>query len=281
MRPSWQIDLKWAAGLLACLFVLAGGVLFSLDHFTGRDTAVPLSTAIIAVGITDRVTDEDYAQVQAAAVADPDANVSLGPLSVTATGRDIAGLSKDDAAKLMAGKLAAVLYDRGGDAAKTLIVQKLPNSDKNPLSLGSADMLSSDNHSMFAKYFLFAAVLSGFLLAVVAGMSRGFGRLGAPAFVVALGTAPLAALWAIAGPVIGTGDPNGNGAIFAAREAGHGAAGDLRSMFVLVVAVAVAAAIVALCGGIALVVFKRVRARSALTLEPTVSSVEPRGLPQS
>jgi hypothetical protein len=71
MRPPWQIDLKWATGLLACLFVMASGVLFSLDHLTGRDTAVPLSTAVIAAGISDRVTDEEYAQVQAAAVANP------------------------------------------------------------------------------------------------------------------------------------------------------------------------------------------------------------------
>jgi hypothetical protein len=181
----------------------------------------------------------------------------------------------------MAGKLAAVLYDKGGDAAKALIVQKLPNSEKSPLSLGPADMLSSDNHSMFSKYFLIAAVLSAFLLAVVAGMSRGFGRLGAPAFVVALGSAPLVALWAIAGPAIGTGDPNGNAAIFAAREAARTASDDLRSTFVLVVVVAAAAAVAALLGGIALAVFKRVRARSALTPEPAVSTVEPRPLPQS
>jgi F0F1-type ATP synthase membrane subunit c/vacuolar-type H+-ATPase subunit K len=202
---------------------------------------------------------------------------------VTATGREIAGLSKDDAAKLMAGRLAAVLYDKGGDAAKALIVQKLPNSDKSPLSLGPAGMLFSDNHSMFSKYFLFAAVLSVFLLAVAAGMSRGFGRLGAPAFVVALGTAPLAALWAIAGPAIGTGDPNGNAAIFALRVATRSAADDLRSTFVLVVAVAAAAAIVALLGGIALAVFKRVRQARGPAAPPraTVVSPEPRPLPQS
>jgi hypothetical protein len=238
---------------------------------------------VIAAGISDRVTDEEYTQVQAAAVANPDAVVSLGPLSVTATGREIVGLSKDDAAKLMAGRLAAVLYDKGGDAAKALIVQKLPNSDKSPLSLGPAGMLSSDNHSMFSKYFLFAAVLSVFLLAVAAGMSRGFGRLGAPAFVVALGTAPLAALWAIAGPAIGTGDPNGNAAIFAARAAARSAAGDLRSTVVLVVAVAAAAAIVALLGGIALAVFKRVRQARGPAAPPkaTVVPPEPRPLPQS
>jgi hypothetical protein len=274
MRPSWQIDLKWAAGLLACLFVVATGVLFSLDHLTARDTAVPLSTAVLEVGISDRVSDADYAQVQAGAVANPDATVSLAPLSVTATGREIAGLSKDDAAKLMAGKLAAVIYDKGGDAARALIVQKLPNSDKSPLSLGSAGSLSSDNHSMFSKYFLVAAALSVLLLAVVTGMSRGFGRLGAPAFVVALGTAPLAALWAIAGPAIGTGDPNGNAAMFAARAAAHSAANDLSSTFVLVAAIASATAILAPLGRIALVAFKRVRARSAPTPAPAVASSE-------
>ena len=49
------------------------------------------------------------------------------------------------------------------------LVQKLPNSDKSPLSLGPAGALSSDNHSMFSKYFLVAVALSVVLLAVVAG----------------------------------------------------------------------------------------------------------------
>jgi F0F1-type ATP synthase membrane subunit c/vacuolar-type H+-ATPase subunit K len=271
MRPSWQVDLKWAAGLLACLAIVVAGALFSLAHITGRDTAVPLSTAVLSAAISDRVSDEEYAQVQAAAVANPDAPVSLAPTLVTATGREIAGLSKDDAAKLIAGKLATVLYENGDGAAKALIPERRPDSDKDPISLGPTGILSNDNHSMFSKYFLFAAVLSALLLAVVAAMGRGFGRLGGPAFVVALSTAPLAVLWTAAGAAIGEGDPAGNTIVFAARAAARNSADDLKSTFVLVVAVAFAGAIVALLAGIALLVAKRVRARQ--TQSPATSVV--------
>jgi hypothetical protein len=259
MRPSWQIDLKWAAGLLACVAVVASGVLFSLTYITARDTAEPLATALITAGITDRVTDEEYADVQSEARAHPDAPIALAPVAITVAGSEIAGLEKDDAARLIAGKLATVLYEKGSGEAEALIVEPPAGADKKALSLGPAEALSSEKNSMFQMYFVIAGVVSVVLLLVVAGMSRGAGRLGAPAVVVMLSAVPLAALWALAAQGIGDGDGSDNPAIIAAREAARSASGDLRAMFVIVALAAFATAVLALLGGLVYGLIARIR----------------------
>lgn len=259
MRSSWQIDLKWAAGLLACVAVVAAGALFSLTHITSRDTAEPLSTARIAIGISERVTDEEYAAVQAAATANPEANVSLTPIAIVVKGSEITGLTKDQAARLFASRLAAILYEKGSGYTETLIVTPPPESDKKAISLGPAGALSADMHSDLNTYFFIAGIVSIVFLGLVAGMSRGAGRIGAPAFVVVVGALSLAALWAFAAQAIGDGDPSDNPAILAAREAARNAAGDLRSIFLIVVVAGFATAVASLIGGIAFAVFQRGR----------------------
>ncbi|MCH7484669.1 MAG: hypothetical protein IIA90_05915, partial [Chloroflexi bacterium] len=47
-RPGWQIDLKWVAGIFACVAIVAAGVLFSLAEITERGRAEPLSAAFVA-----------------------------------------------------------------------------------------------------------------------------------------------------------------------------------------------------------------------------------------
>ena len=92
-----------------------------------------------------------------------------------------------------------------------------------------------------------------------APQSRGAGRLGAPAFVVALGTAPLAALWFIADQAIGSGDIGESPSILAAREAARNAAGDLQTTFLYVAGAAFAVAIVSFVTGIAINVVRFAR----------------------
>lgn len=284
MRPSWQIDLKWAAGILACVSVLVAGFLFSLTQLTSRDTATPLSTALIAIGINERVTDEEYAALQATASANPEAEVSLSPVSIKVKGSEIASLDKDAASRLIAGKLAVVLYEQGISPAEALIVTPPPESEKKAITLGPSGGLTSSMHSEFRKYFTISAIVAFVLLAVVAGMSRGPGRIGAPAFITALSTAPLAALWALVAQAVGEGDGTEKPAILAAREAARSAAGDLRSTFLLVAGVAFATAVLALVGGIAYAIFRRMRkARGSAppTLAPTLAAGKPQSLVES
>ena len=264
MRPSWQIDLKWIAGLAACLLVLASGVLFSLSRFTERDSAVPLASAVLALGINERVSDEDYAQVQAAAAANSAAPVSLSPLSVTAAGSELAGLNRDQGVTLMANRLAGVLYDDGSAAAKQLIVDPPPgSSDEGPLSLGPTGSLTSDKHTNFQKYFWFSSAVALLLIAVVVFMSRGFGRLGSAALVLAIGTGPLALFWTVAGSAVGTGDADESVFLHAARLALRDTADDLRSTFGVVFLAAAATVMLALTGGIMVPLVRRFRRGTA------------------
>jgi hypothetical protein len=277
MRPSWQIDLKWAAGLLSCVAILVTGVLFSLAHMTGGDTARPLATAIISLGIEDRVTDEEYTAIQAQAAEHPEAPLRLAPVALDIRGSDIAGLKKDQAANVVAGKVADVLYEKGSDEAEKLLV-KPANSDKDAISLGPAGALSSDMHSTFQTYFYIAAVTSVLLLTVVVAMSRGAGRIGAPAFVVALTTAPMAALWALAAQAVGEGDSGDKPAMLAARLTARTAAGDLRSEFLLIAGVAVGVAALSFVGGIVYAVVRRVRKPGAASVAPLASTGKPYSL---
>lgn len=248
MRPSWQIDLKWMLGLAACALIVVSGVLYSLSHVTLRDTAIPMASALVSAGIADRVSDEEYAQVQAAAAANPGSTVSLSPVALSFSGSEIVGLDKQAAASVVGAKLAGVMYDNGEAAAKSLIVTPDPATGQEPVKLGPVGALTESNHSMFTQLFLAAAALALFALGGVALMARGWGRLGAPAFIVAVGAAPLAAAWVAANGAIGTGDP-GEG-IFArnARAAFNGASGDLRTMFLAVAAAAVIAGVLCVLG---------------------------------
>ena len=103
MRALWLVDVKWIAGLLAWLLVVAAGVLVSLERITEHDTAQPLASAFIAIGISDRVSDDDYSKIEAAAAADPNTRVALTPVASAVSGREITGLTKDQASLLVAG----------------------------------------------------------------------------------------------------------------------------------------------------------------------------------
>jgi len=250
MRPSWHIDLKWMLGLTACILIIASGLLFSLQQLTKRDTAVPLAGALISAGINDRVSDQEFAQVQAAAAANPSATVAVSPLSLSFTGSDIAGLDKKGASAVLGDKVASLLYDNGSETAKGVLAEPPAGSDKGAITLGPTTVLTADNNSLFTTMFIATAAAALVLLGGVAALGRGFGRLGAPAFIAAIGSAPLALLWVAANKAIGPGDPTESGFTHSARLAFNGVSGDLQTTFVAVTAAAVGLTVLALFGGL-------------------------------
>ena len=250
-RPSWQIDLKWVAGIFACAAIVVAGVLFSLAEITERGRAEPLSTAFVAFLIDGRVTDDEFEALQAQAAADPSGLVSLSPLDLDVRGSQIAGLTKEETSLLLAGELAAVLYEDGSEAAEALILEPGPSEDgelQEAIELGPTGSLTADQHSTFRTFFFVSLAIVIALLGLVAFLSRGLGRLGAPAVVLALSTAPLAALWALAATAVGT--PGEDEALYAviARQLVRDTAIDLRSFFVAVLSVALAWVAIAFVG---------------------------------
>jgi hypothetical protein len=276
MRPSWQIDLKWMLGLAACALIVASGVLYSLSHLTERDTAIPMASALVSAGINDRVSDEEFAQVQAAAAGSPTTSITLSPVSLSFSGSDIAGVDKEHAASVVGAKLAGVMYDNGSDAANALIVTPPPESGKEAVKLGPVDALTASNHSLFTQLFVAVTALALLALGGVAILSRGWGRLGAPAFIAAVGSAPLALLWLLAGSAVGTGDP-GEG-LFAqnARSAFNGASSDLSTIFAGIAGAAVASCVLCIIGSaLSMMVSKAAPA----VMEPAAAEVAPAPAP--
>ncbi len=88
------------------------------------------------------------------------------------------------------------------------------------------------------------------LLGLVAFLSRGLGRLGSPAVVVALSTAPLAAFWALAGNAIGTAGEDEELYAVIGRGLIRDMAGDLRGFFVAIFGIALAWAAIAFVGAL-------------------------------
>ena len=273
-RPSWQIDLKWVCGIVACLVVVISSALFSLTEITERGRAVPLATALIAAGVNDRTTDEEFAQLQAAAAADPAASVSLSSLDVEVDGSQVIGLTKEETAFLFAGEPATVLYDEGETAAKALFLTPVPGPDgeaKEPISLGPAGALSAGRHSTFMKLFLASALAVVALLGLLVYLSRGFGRLGSPAVVLALGTTPFVALWALAGNAIGTGDDEESVIAQVARSVARDTAADLRGMFLSLLTVACISVALAFLANLLMPLARKIDQRNAPTESLTTS----------
>ncbi len=251
MRPGWQIDLKWIAGIFACVAIFVAGILFSLAEITERGRAEPLSAAFVGFLLDDRVTDDEFEAVQAQAAADPSGLVSLSPLDLDVRGSQIAGLDREEASLLVAGEFAAVLYAGGSEAADALILEPGPNADGEPqeaINLGPTSSLTAESHSTFRTLFFVALAIVIALLGLVSFLSRGLGRLGAPAMVLALSTAPLAALWTLA--VNAVGSPGEDEAIYTviARQLIRDTAGDLRNFFVAVLSIALAWAVIVFVG---------------------------------
>ncbi len=247
-RPGWQIDLKWVAGIFACVAIVLSGVLFSLAEITERGRAEPLSAAFVAFLVDGRVSDDEFEAVQAQAAADPSSLVSLSPLDVEVPASQIVGLNKEETSLLFAGELTAVLYAEGTEAAEALILEPRANENGEPqeaIELGPAGSLTAAQHSTFRTLSFASLAIVIALLSLIAFLSRGLGRLGAPAVVIALSIAPLAGFWALAGNAVGTASEDEALYAVIARQLIHDTAGDLRSFFVAVLSIALAWAAIA------------------------------------
>lgn len=250
-RPGWQIDLKWVAGIFACVAIVVSGVLFSLAEITERGRAEPLSAAFVAFLVDSRVTDDEFEALQAQAAADPSSLVSLSPLDVEVPASQIVGLDKEETSLLFAGELTAVLYAGGTEAAEALILEPRPNDDgelQEAIELGPAGSLTAAQHSTFRTLSFASLAIVIALLGLVAFLSRGLGRLGAPSVVIALSIAPLAGFWALAGNAVGTAGEDEALYAVIARQLIRDTAGDLRSFFVAVLSIALAWAAIAVIG---------------------------------
>jgi len=248
MRASWLVDAKWVCGLLCLLCVLVAGLLYSVAAMTGRDTATGLFTATVGGMVSSQLSDEEYAQIAAAAAQNPDAEYTIGGTTLTVKGSEIAGLSKDQAVALVVGRIAAVNYEQGPDVAEALITAS--GEDGKDFSLGPVGPLTQSTHDSVRPYYIGFALAAAALSAPLVFFSRKFGRLGSPGFVLMLGSAPFALLWRLLEDKAAS--VNSETGIFASALAGAitGPASDLSWGFTRLLLVGAGMVIAAIVGDI-------------------------------
>jgi len=202
MRASWKVDLKWVFGLICVVSALIGGLLYSFASIASHDTATALFMGAVGGFASSRISDEQYAAIQAAAAQDPNTAVTLPGIASPLPGPAVAGHTKEEAVKLALQSVAETNYEQGSDAANAMLA--LNDEDGGQFNIGPLGILTRKNHDGAAKYArIFGAVaLVGGALAVV--FSSRFGRIGTPGILLIISTAPLALVWTFISSRVGS-----------------------------------------------------------------------------
>ena len=251
MRPSWQIDLKWVFGLALLAAVLVSGTLYSLAQLTERDPATGAFAGIMSSFAKEGGDPEGYAEIQAAAAANPDVEITIDRVTFPIKGEEIAGLSYDQAIDLVILRLAEILYTDGPAAVEGYFEGRAieDGAEAPPPDLGVFGIFTQDSHDGLLRAFGFSLVPVFLLLLPVAFFSRGPGRLGSIGAIATLGTLPFVILWVVARETAKNPADGAEGAVATAVSPTVSALAD---DFLVLLAVAGAAAILAATVHIAL-----------------------------
>jgi hypothetical protein len=250
MRPSWHIDLKWAFGLLALAAVFIAGAIYSVAHLTAREPATAAFTQVMTSIVTNDGDPELYASLQAQAAASPNENFSIEGVTLPIKGSELAGLTYEEAAELVIGRIANTLYSEGPEAVERFFPESSTSEsegaaaeDTKTTDLGAFSIFTQDGHNTVGGLFRYPVVIALFLIATMVFFSRGFGRLGSPGVVLAVGTAPFAIIWLIADKA--TSGADGDGVDGALAEALSPTVSGLSSEFLTVCLLGVAVVAIA------------------------------------
>ena len=113
-RPLWLSDAKWIVGILAFFVVAATALVMSLGRLTERDTAVNISTMIIATMFSPGGLDDpgDIEQAKTKLKAVPGKSLEVLP-GVTITADEVEGKSPRELRLMIFRRLAEPIYDQG------------------------------------------------------------------------------------------------------------------------------------------------------------------------
>lgn len=195
MRPNWQVDLKWLAGLACLVCILLASTAYSFSKLTEEEPATGIFTGIVATFAMEGSEPEDFAEIQAQAAANPDDDFTIGDITLPVKGREVAGLSYDEAVDLVIGRIAETLYAEGPDAVEQYFADSSDPDSEDEFDLGPFGILTRDTHDSVRPFVIVFTVIALVLSALLVFFSRRFGRLGSPGVVLAVGTAPFALLW--------------------------------------------------------------------------------------
>ena len=288
-RRSWQVDLKWLFGLACLVSIVAAATLYSASKLTEQQPATGVFAGIVGEFMKD---DDDFAEefneIQARAVSNPDAEYTIGDVTLPVKGYELEGLSYDEAVDLVLGRVADILYTEGPDTAAQYFDTSEEGSEgeEEEVDLGPFGLLTRETHVIIRRIFTFSLIPVLVLAVPLVFFSTRFGRLGSAGIVLAVGIASFAVLWLIAKQV--TKDASEDGMEGVLAEAISPTAGGMSGDFLRLLILGLALVLVAVVGHISVVLWRRFRRTPApVTEEITPSahdgppSIGPGGVPQA
>ncbi len=281
MRGSWRIDAKWLFGLICLATIIVAGVLYSASKVTERDAATGIFSSILISVAKDGEGAEEFEEYQALAVASPDEDFTIRGASLPIKGRELIGLSYDEALELVVGRIAVMLYTDGPESVEQFFTAASGSDSEEPsagedeeISLGPLGLLTQDSHDKIRRIFTFSLIAVLISAVLLVFFSRRFGRLGSPGIILAVGTVPLALLWFTAKQATKNADPDGiEGAL---AEALSPVAGGVASDFLMLLILGIVLTVAAVVGHIAFALWRRFRSTPA----PTDEEARPVGEPE-
>jgi hypothetical protein len=281
MGSSWRIDAKWLFGLICLSAIIVAGVLYSASKFTERDAATSIFSSILISIAKDDEGAEEFEEFQALAVASPDEDFTIEGASLPIKGRELIGLSYDEAVELVVGRIAEILYTDGPESVEQFFTaasgadsEEAPAEEGEEISLGPLGLLTQNSHDTVGRIFTFSLIPILVLAVPLVFFSRRFGRLGSLGVVLAVGAAPFALLWLIVKQATKNAGPDGiEGAL---AEALAPMAGDVSTTFLWLLALGVALVLAAVAGHIGFALWHRFRPTPTLGEEETPPPDEPK-----
>ncbi len=275
MRPYWQLDAKWLAALACLAAIVVASCLYSLSKLTDRDAATGIFTGIMTSFAKEGDGEEAFEELQAVAATSPDEEFTIEGATLPIKGRELVGLSYDEAVELVVGRIAGTLYSEGPGAVEQYFEdtpaagpEEGSAGEDEESGLGAFSLLTQDSHDTVNRIFTFSLIPVLVLAVPLILFSRRFGRLGSPGVVIAVGTAPFVLLWLIVKQAT-------KGTDSALAEALYPTAGDVSGDLLALFFIGLALVVASVAGNAGIALWRRARSAETSHVEKTPTADKP------
>jgi hypothetical protein len=292
MRSSWRLDAKWVAGVLFVVCAAAASITYSLHRISAEEPASGTAASVIDVLAEDTVDDEMFAELQAAAQADPEIEVQVNEFIVPLMGEEIAGLTREEMLEKASARLADIIYFGGVEAGEAYFQdleskeeagpsgdQSATDSEGDGLPLEPLGLFTQETHDGLRPFVLGLSLGAAALLAILVLLSRGFGRLGSPGLALVVGIGPTALAFTVLRTVFADVRDDEGGVFPGVAEALYPTVDDLSRLFAIIAGVGAALAAVAIIGHIASFTWQHTHAQAPESREEELPAGEPEEQP--
>lgn len=289
MKQPWRLNAKWAVAVLFVVCTVAATIAYSLYRVSAEEPATGTSASVIDALAEEMVDDQMFADLQAAAKANPEAEVQVNQLVLPLTGEEMAGLTREETLEKASARLADIIYVEGVEAGEDYFRDPQPqeeggsapdqpptDSEGDGLPLGALTLFTQETHDGLRPFAVALLVGAAALLAILLLLSRGFGRLGSPGLALIIGVGPAALALTVLRAVFADARDGEEGMFQGAAEAIYPTVDDVSRLFTIIAAVAAVVVVASVIGHVA---YSLRRGSRPPTPEPN-EEVPPTGEPE-